>query len=187
MMPGTERLTAVTVWIIDPKHTLVEFAARYMTLTTVKGRFTGVSGTIRMAQPDGGLEGSSVEVEIDSASLDSREPQRDAHLRSADFLDVERYPSITFTSTRVEPVDGDHFWVHGELTIRDVRREVALEVTRHGSARTPTGLEVAGFTAETQVDRKDFGLTWNVALEAGGWLVADSVKILLEVQAVRQD
>jgi polyisoprenoid-binding protein YceI len=108
-------------------------------------------------------------------------------LRSADFLDVERYPSITFSSTRVDPIDADHFRVHGLLTIRDVTREVALDVIRQGRARTPTGLEVAGFTVETGIDRKDFGLTWNVALEAGGWLVADSVKILIEVQAVRQD
>jgi len=186
-MTSTGRLPAVSTWIIDPKHTLVEFAARYMSLTTVKGRFSGVSGTIRTAEPDGDLDGSTVEVEIDSASLDSREPQRDAHLRSADFLDVERFPSITFESTRLEAVDADHFTVQGALTIRDVTHDVALKVTRQGRARTPTGLEVAGFTAEAQIDRKDFGLKWNVALEAGGWLVADTVKILLEIQAIRQD
>jgi polyisoprenoid-binding protein YceI len=177
----------LSTWIIDPKHTLVEFAARYMTLTTVKGRFSGVSGTIRAPELAGDVAGSSVEVDIDSASLDSREPQRDAHLRSADFLDVERYPSIMFTSTRVDLVDAEHFRVRGALTIRDVTREVALDVTRQGRARTPAGLEVAGFTVETGIDRKDFGLTWNVALEAGGWLVSDNVKILIEVQAVRQD
>jgi polyisoprenoid-binding protein YceI len=186
-MTDTRNATELTTWIIDPKHTLVEFAARYMTLTTVKGRFSSVSGTIRAPDIDADLGGSSVEVEIDSASLDSREAQRDAHLRSADFLDVERYPSITFTSTRLERIDGDRFRVHGALTIRDVTREVALEVTRQGQARTPTGLEVAGFTAETQIDRNDFGLKWNVALEAGGWLVADRVKILIELQAIRQD
>ena len=172
------------LWVLDPKHTLVEFAATYMMFTTVKGRFPGVSGTIH-AEDD--LGRSSVQVEIDAASLDTREPQRDTHLRSADFLDVERFPTITFTSTRIELIDRERFRVYGNLTIRDLTREVALDTRRHGRARTPFGTEVAGFTVETEINRKDFGLTWNVALEAGGWLVGDRIKILLEVQAIKQD
>jgi polyisoprenoid-binding protein YceI len=179
--------TELTTWIIDPTHTLVEFASRYLTITTVKGRFAGVSGTIHASEeaPDSGQ--ATVEVEIDAASLDTGDSRRDSHLRSADFLDVEHFPSITFASTRVESIDRDRFRVHGQLTIRDVTREVALNVTRQGRAKTPTGLEVAGFAASTDINRKDFGLVWNVPLEAGGWLVGDTVTIQLEVQAVGQD
>ena len=183
----TPTQTPATTWVIDPKHTLVEFAAKYMTFTTVKGRFSGVSGTIHADERDDDPRQSSVEVEIDAASLDTREAQRDAHLRSADFLDVERYPSITFTSTRVEPIDRERFRVYGELTIRGRTGEVALEARRHGRARTPQGTEVAGFSAATAINRQDWGLTWNVALEAGGWLVSDTLDILLEVQAIKQD
>ena len=185
--PTSPTGTRTTTWILDPKHTLVEFAARYMLFTTVKGRFTGVSGTIRSDERDDDPSGSSVEVEIDAASLDTGEPQRDTHLRSADFLDVERFPSLTFSSTRIEPIDRERFRVYGELTIRDVTREVALDARRHGRVRTPFGTEVAGFTATTEINRTDWGLTWNVALEAGGWLVGDTVNILLEVQAIRQE
>ncbi len=186
-MTDAPMLTDLTTWIIDPTHTLVEFAARYMTITTVKGRFAGVSGTIHAAQEPLDSGQATVEVEIDAASLDTGDPRRDSHLRSADFLDVERFPSITFTTTRVDPIDATRFRVYGQLTIRDVTREVALNVTRQGEAKTPTGLEVAGFTASTDINRKDFGLVWNVPLEAGGWLVGDTVTIQLEVQAVRQD
>jgi polyisoprenoid-binding protein YceI len=182
-----ETQTELTTWIVDPTHTLVEFASRYMTLTTVKGRFAGISGTIHASEPAAEAGRATVEVEIDAASLDTRDARRDSHLRSADFLDVERFPSIIFTSTRVEPIDVTHFRIRGQLTIRDISREIAFDVTRQGQAKTPTGLDVAGFTASTEINRKDFGLIWNVPLEAGGWLVGDTVMILLEVQAIRQD
>jgi polyisoprenoid-binding protein YceI len=174
-----------TVWQIDPKHTLVEFAAWHMMVTTVKGSFSGVSGTIRADEDD--PTRSSVEVEIDAASLDTREDRRDAHLRSADFLDVERHPSITFRSTRVEQVGPDRLRIVGALAIRGTSREVVLDTTVNGRARTPEGLEVAGFTADAEINRKDYGLNWNVALEAGGVIIGDTVKIRLEIEAIKQE
>lgn len=175
---------STTTWQIDPAHTLVEFAAKHMMFSTVKGRFAKVSGTIveNTADPTH----SSVEVEIDAASVDTREEQRDGHLRSPDFLHVENHPAITFKSTRVEPIGKDHFRVIGDLTIRGTTREVVLDTTANGQGVTPFGTQVAAFTAETSINRKDFGLTWNVALEAGGFLVSDTIKITLEVEAIKQ-
>jgi polyisoprenoid-binding protein YceI len=182
MAVGVDRRT---VWLIDPKHTLVEFAVTYLTFTTVKGHFTGVSGTIRADDADPAR--ASVEVEIDAASLDTSEGRRDTHLRSSDFLDVERYPTIAFTSTRVEPIDAHRLLVHGDLTIRGTTRGVALHAELKGRGRNPEGLDVVGLTARTEINRRDFGLTWNQALEAGGVLVGDAVAIQIEVQAIRQD
>src|SRR5579859_2725325 len=132
-----------TVWLIDPKHTRVEFATTYLMMTTVKGHFTGVSGTLRLDEADPAR--SSVVVEIDAASLDTGEPRRDTHLRSADFLDVERYPVLTFTSTRVEPVGNDRFRVEGDLTIRGITRAAVLDTRLKGRGRTPDGMDVAAF------------------------------------------
>jgi len=174
-----------TVWQIDPKHTLVEFAVAYLALTTVKGRFTGVSGTIRANEADPAR--SSVEVEIDAASLETSEGRRDSHLRSADFLDVERFPTITFTSTRVEGAGPDRLLVHGDLTIRGLTHAVVLDTHINGRSRNLDGFEVAGFTAQTQIRRQDFGLTWNQTLETGGVMVGDTVSLQLEVQAIRQE
>jgi polyisoprenoid-binding protein YceI len=174
-----------TVWQIDPKHTLVEFAVSYLAFTTVKGNFDGVSGTIRADDQEPAR--SSVDVEIDAASLDTRERRRDTHLRSSDFLDVERYPTITFTSTRVEVLAPNRWRIQGDLTIRGTTRPVILETELKGRGRNPEGLEVVGLAAHTEINRRDFGLTWNQALEAGGMLVGDTVAIQLEVQAIRQD
>ena len=173
-----------TIWQIDPTHSLIEFAVKHMMFTTVKGRFGGVHGTIVDDPADPSR--SSVEVELDAASIDTREEKRDAHLRSPDFLDVEGYPTITFKSSRVEHAGQDRLRVVGDLTIHGTTREVVLDTTINGRGTNPFGLEVAGFTAETTINRRDFGLTWNVALEAGGVLVGDTVKILLEVEAVKQ-
>jgi polyisoprenoid-binding protein YceI len=173
-----------TVWLIDPKHTVVELAVTYLGFTTVKGRFDGVSGAIRADDED--LAGASVDVEIDAASLDTGEGRRDAHLRSADFLNVERYPSITFTSTRVESIDADRSLVHGDLTIRGTTRPIVLDALLKGRGRNPDGLDVAGFTARAEIDRREFGLTWNLALESGGVLVDNVVAIQLEIQVIRQ-
>jgi len=151
----------------------------------VKGRFSGVSGTIRADEAD--LARSTVEVEIDAASLETSEGRRDAHLRSADFLDVERYPVIRFISTSVEPAEADRLRVHGNLTVRGTTREVILDTRNNGQGRTPEGLVVASFSAETRIDRRDFGCIWNQLLETGGLLVGDIVAIHLEVQAIRQD
>ena len=173
-----------TIWQIDPAHTLVEFAVKHMMFATVKGRFGGVHGTIVEDAADPSR--SSVEVEIDAASIDTRDERRDAHLRSPDFLDVESYPTITFKSSRVEHAGRDRLRVIGDLTIHGTTHEVVLDTTINGRGTNPFGLEVAGFTAETTINRRDFGLTWNVALETGGVLVGDTVKILLEVEALKQ-
>jgi polyisoprenoid-binding protein YceI len=164
----------------DPAHTLVEFAARHMMVTTVKGRFTGVSGTL--------IEGDqpSVEVLIEAASLTTGDAQRDGHLRSPDFLDVEQFPQLTFRSRQVVPHDGDRVRIVGDLTIKGVTREVILDAERGGAGRTPFGTSIVGYSASTEINRQDFGLAWNVALEAGGWLVGDRVKIGLEVEAIEQ-
>lgn len=175
-----------TRWTLDPAHTLVEFSARHMMLTTVKGRFADVKGSIEVDEAD--LARSSVLVEIAAASIDTRSEQRDQHLRSADFFDVERFPTITFRSTRVEgraAAPGDRFKVVGELTIRGNTREVALDVVFEGFGQDPWGGERASYSAEAELDRQDFGLTWNQALEAGGVLVSNRIRLSFEVQAVK--
>ncbi|HLZ08979.1 MAG TPA: YceI family protein [Chloroflexota bacterium] len=174
-----------TVWLIDPKHTLVEFAVTYLTFTTVKGHFDGVSGTIRADSAD--LAGASIDVEIDAASLNTRESRRDTHLRSTDFLDVERHPTITFVSTGVEPARDGRWLIRGNLTIRGTTRAVELDTVLKGQGRNPEGLEVAGLAARTEINRRDFGLTWNQTLETGDLLVGDTIAIQLEVQVIRQD
>lgn len=176
-----------TTWTIDASHSLVEFTARHMMITRVKGRFSGVSGTV--VTNDADPSKSSVNVEIDAASIDTREEKRDGHLRSGDFLDVENHPHLTFRSTRIEgnpKSAGDSFTVVGDLTIRGTTREVTLDATFDGSGTDPWGGTRASFSAETKIDRREFGLTWNQALETGGVLVGNEVKITLEVQAVKQ-
>ncbi len=181
---ATAQAIGVSRWEIDPAHTLVEFSAKHMMVTTVRGRFSGVKGSIELNDVD--PTKSSVTAEIDAGSLDTRTEQRDNHLRSADFLDVEHHPTITFRSTKVDHGRGDHYTVVGDLTIRGTTRPVTLDATLNGKGKTPYGTEVVGFSAETTINRKDWGLNWNVALEAGGLLVGDTIKIVLEVEAVRQ-
>jgi polyisoprenoid-binding protein YceI len=176
--------TAVTVWQLDPAHTQVEFSAKHMMFTTVKGHFGKISGTIRLDEQD--ISRSSVEAEIDAASLDTRVEQRDTHLRSQDFLHVEQHPVITFKSTQVERVGDDRLNVTGDLTIRGTTRTVVLDATLTGRGKSPFGTTVAGFEAHTTINRKDFGLNWNVALEAGGFLVGDTIKINIEAEAILQ-
>jgi polyisoprenoid-binding protein YceI len=174
----------LSTWQIDPMHSLVEFAVKHMMIATVKGRFAALNGIIKLDEAD--PTRSSVEVAIEAASIDTREPQRDGHLRSADFLDAEKFSSLTFRSKRVEPLDGDHYRVIGDLAIRDVTREVALDATLEGRTTDPWGNERVGFSARTTINRQDFGLNWNQALEAGGILVGNEVKISLEIEAVKQ-
>ena len=181
---STQTRERTTTWSIDPSHSLVEFSAKHMMFATVKGRFTGIRGTIVDHHDD--PTKSSVEAEIDAASLTTGDPQRDAHLKSPDFLDVECYPTITFRSTRIEG-PREHFKVTGELSLHGVTREVTLDTEFNGRGINPYGKEVAGFSASTQLNRKDFGLNWNVALETGGVLVGDTIKVNIEVEAVRQD
>ena len=176
--------STITVWQLDPAHTTVEFSAKHMMFTTVKGHFGAVKGTIRLDEQD--ISRSSVEAEIDAASLDTRTEQRDTHLRSQDFLHVEQHPTITFKSTRVERAGEDRFKVAGDLTIRGTTREVVLDTALTGRGKSPFGTTVAGFEATTTINRKDFGLNWNVALEAGGFLVGDTIKISIDAEAVLQ-
>jgi polyisoprenoid-binding protein YceI len=175
-----------TVWDIDSAHTLVEFSVKHMMFTTVKGRFSEVRGTITCPD-EADPSCASVEATLDTASINTGDEKRDAHLRSADFLDVEHYPTITFKSTRVERAGQDEMRVIGDLTIRGVTHQVALATTYNGRGKNPWGKDVAGFTAETQLNRKDYGLQWNVALESGGLLVGDKLNVLIEVQAIKQE
>jgi polyisoprenoid-binding protein YceI len=174
-----------TVWEIDPKHTLVEFSVRHMMFTTVKGRFTEVRGVIHCVD-EADPSQAQVEAEIDAASISTGDEQRDAHLRSADFLDTENYPKITFKSTRVDARNEEELRLVGELTVHGITREVTLETTFNGRGKNPYGQEVAGFSAQTTINRKEFGLTWNAALESGGLLVGNNLEIMIEVQAIRQ-
>lgn len=175
-----------TTWKLDPTHSQVEFSVRHMRITTVRGRFAAPEGRITL-DPEV-PERSSVEVTIDAASLDTRAPDRDAHLKSGDFFDVDTYPNLVFRSRAVKgPVgrSGDRFKVVGDLTIRDVTREVTLDARFEGTGSDPWGGTRAGFSARATIDRRDFGLTWNQALETGGVLVGHDVKIDLHVQAIQ--
>lgn len=171
-------------WEIDPAHTLLEFSAKHMMFTTVRGRFREFSGTLNLNEDD--LTKSSVEGTVDAASLTTGNPDRDAHLRSADFFDVEQYPAMAFKSTRIQPADGKQFKLVGDLTIKDVTREIVLDTTYEGPSKDPWGNQRMAFSAQSTLNRKDFGLNWNVALEAGGWLVGDEIQLQIEVQAVKQ-
>lgn len=186
MRPSPAPATTHTVWTIDPSHSLVEFSVRHMMVSTVKGRFTDVQGTISTDGDDPDPTRSSVEVRIDPASVATGDPGRDGHLRSPDFFDVERYPSITFSSRRIEG-SRDEFTLTGDLTMHGVTREVSLQATLNGVGTNPYGKIVAGFSAETRINRKDWGLNWNVGLEAGGLLVSDQLKVSLEIQAVKSE
>lgn len=171
-------------WIIDAPHTRAEFAARHMMISNVRGQFTDVTGTVEFDAAD--PVRSSVEVQIGADSLLTRDEKRDAHLKSPDFLNVAEYPTITFKSKRVEKLSPTQGRVIGDLTIRDVTREVVLDVEYAGQVKAPWGAESAGFTASTSISRKEWGLNWNVALETGGVLVGDIVKINIELEIVKQ-
>jgi polyisoprenoid-binding protein YceI len=180
-------MAETTTWQIDPAHSSVEFAVKHMMFTTVRGRFKDVKGTIEADESD--PNNSRVNVEIGAASIDTGSADRDAHLRSADFLDVENYPTLTFRSKRVEGAakrEGDKFRVTGDLTIRGTTMEVTLDCTFEGTGKDPWGGTRAGSRATASIDRRDWGLKWNQALETGGILVANEVRIEVEVQAVKQ-
>ena len=172
-----------TVWKIDPSHSLIEFSVRHLMITTVKGRFGGVEGTVRL--DDANPAAVDVDVRIDVSSIDTREPQRDVHLRSADFFEAEKYPHITFAARRPIARKGNVFELAGDLTIHGVTREVVLDVTEEGRGKDPWGGERIGFSATAKIKRSDFGLTWNQALETGGVLVGDEIKIALELELLK--
>jgi polyisoprenoid-binding protein YceI len=186
MTPATTAAPTLTTWSIDNAHSQVGFAVKHLMISTVRGRFGAVSGTVEF--PEGTYDDARADVTIDAASIDTREEKRDAHLRSADFFDVETFPTLTFKSRRVQAVTataeaaGETFQLVGDLTIKGITREVVLDVEVEGFQKDPWGNRKAGFSATTKVNRKDFGLTWNQALETGGLLVGDEIRISLDVQ-----
>jgi polyisoprenoid-binding protein YceI len=171
-------------WEFDYAHSSVEFAAKHMMVTTVRGRFNTftVVADVNEQEP----EKSEFDVTIDAGSITTNSEQRDGHLKSADFLDVANAPTITYKSKKVEKKGDDHYSVLGDLTIRGVTREVPLDVRFEGEGKTPYGTRIAAFSAKTSISRKDFGLNWNVALETGGWLVGDKVDIAIEAEVVER-
>ena len=169
-------------WTVDPNHTQVEFSAKHMGIMTVKGHFTGVHATIDFNEDD--FSASSVATTIDAVTLTTNDERRDAHLKSPDFLNIDQFPTIAFKSTGIEHAAHDQYRMAGDLTIRGVTRPVSLDVVYSGQAKDPMGNMHAGFSAYTTINRKDWGLTWNMALETGGLLVGDQIKIALEIEAV---
>lgn len=170
------------VYEIDPSHSAVEFVVRHMGLAKVRGRFAEFQGQIEIADD---VTQSSAQATIQAASIDTRDENRDAHLRSGDFFDVETYPELTFASTGVRR-EGDAWLLDGELTIVGRTQPVTLEVEFEGGAPDPWGNQRIGFAASTKINREDFGLTWNQALETGGWLVGKEVRIELAVEGIKQ-
>jgi polyisoprenoid-binding protein YceI len=171
-------------WDFDLVHSGINFHVRHLMISKVHGRFQQWSGALEIDDAD--PTKSRIEVTIDAASIDTKEPKRDDHLRSADFLEVEKYPHITFKSTMIERKSESELVVHGELTLHGVARPVTLEVESAGTVKDPWGGTRTGFSAKTAISRKDFGLTWNTLLEAGGVAVADKVEITLEIEAIKK-
>lgn len=171
-------------WTTDLSHSQIQFSVRHMMISNVRGRFENFEATVDFNPQEPAK--SSVFAKIDAASINTREPNRDAHLRSADFFDAEKYPAITFASKRVEVVDDNHGKIYGDLTVKDVTREVVLETEYSGQAKSPWGTYSAGFTARTRINRKDWDLTWNKALETGGMLVGDDIQIEIDLEVIKQ-
>jgi polyisoprenoid-binding protein YceI len=167
-------------WVIDTAHSSVEFVVRHLMVSKTRGRFDDFHGELRIGDRP---EDSSVSVEIPVASISTGDAGRDGHLTSADFFEVEQYPTITFRSTAVRPVSGERYEVDGELTVHGVTRPVTLDTEYFGTTRDPFGNDKVIFSASTEVDREDFGLTWNKSLETGGVLVGKKARIELEIEA----
>ena len=170
-------------WNIDTAHTLVQFSVRHMMLAKVRGQFEKFGGTVNLdeAHP----ENTSVDIKVDTASINTRKSKRDDHLRSPDFFDAEKYPHISFDSKRVEVTGPSTAYLFGDLTIKDLTREVKMDVEYTGKAKSPWGTTSVGFNGTTKINRKDWGLTWNQALETGGVLVGDDVDLTIELELVQ--
>ena len=179
----TSAPSIVSTWTLDPAHTQVGFEVKYMMFAKVRGRFTDLEGTLTIGPSD---EESTASVVLRAASIDTGQAQRDEHLRSPDFFDFERFPQLTFEGSGLRR-EGRGLILRGDLTIRDVVRRVELDVEESGRGVDPWGNERIGFTATASIDRRDYGLTWNQALETGGVLVGNEVRIVIEVQAVQAD
>ncbi|MER3443949.1 MAG: polyisoprenoid-binding protein [Meiothermus sp.] len=168
-------------WNLDPSHTAVAFAVKHMGIFTVRGQFKKISGLVEADEQGRPVK---IDVTIEAASIETGEPQRDAHLRSPDFLDAEQYPHLRFASTQIEALGGNRYRVHGDLSIRDVTKPVTLEAELTPVVKDPWGLTRVGASAEGRLNRKDWGLTWNQVLELGALLVGEEVKFSIEVEAV---
>jgi polyisoprenoid-binding protein YceI len=171
-------------WQIDPAHSQIQFSVRHMMISNVRGRFENFTGAIEFEEKD--PTRSLVDVQIETASINTRETQRDNHLKSPDFLNAEKYPYLSFKGKRIEKIDDSHGRVIGDLTIRDVTKEVALDVEYAGQAKSPWGTVSAGFSATAKINRKDWGLTYNQVLETGGVMVGDVVNITIDLEIVKQ-
>jgi polyisoprenoid-binding protein YceI len=181
---ATPQAVSTTTWNIDPVHTVAEFKVKHMMISNVKGQFTAVKGVLALNET--ALTDSLIEASIDAASINTREPQRDAHLKSADFFDVEKFPTLSFKSTRISRVKDGELAVAGDLTIHGVTRNVVFNVEGPTApGKDPWGNTRMGLAATTKINRKDFGLTWNAALETGGILVGEEVTITLDVQFIK--
>ncbi len=175
--------TATSTWNIDPAHSAAEFKVKHMMISNVRGKFSGISGVLHRVEAD--HTQSTLEVSIDVSTVNTQDAQRDGHLKSADFFDVEKFPAMTFKSTHIEK-KGDGFAVTGDLTIHGVTKPVVLNVEEVSEpAKDPWGNTRIGLTATAKINRKDFGLTWNTTLEAGGVLVGEEVAITLDVQFIK--
>jgi|SRR5579863_295930 len=176
---------STVIYQIDPAHSAAQFKVRHMMIANVKGEFTKVSGTV--TSDPSNPSATQIQAVIDTSSISTRDEQRDGHLKSADFFDVARFPSITFQSSQVTPSGSDSYEAVGDLTIHGVTQPIALTVEEVTSeAKDPWGNMRRGATAKTKIRRKDFGLNWNVALEAGGFLVGDEIEITIDVELIRQ-
>jgi polyisoprenoid-binding protein YceI len=182
---ATSQSTKPTEWAIDPAHAAAHFSVRHLMISNVRGEFSKLSGNVVLDPAD--LTRSTVEVNLETASINTREPQRDEHLRSADFLDVANHPTISFRSKRIAPAGPEHFKLTGDLTIRGVTKEVTFDVEGPTPAvKDPWGNVRAGVTATTKINRKDFGLVWNALVEGGGVMVGDEVSITIEAELVQK-
>lgn len=185
----TDTLTTVAIedltgeYQLDPAHSQLAFVARYAMVTKVRGLFTDFEGTVHIDAES--PTSSTAELRIKAASIDTGQDQRDAHLRNEDFFDVENHPEIVFTTTRVEPLDDDRYRVTGDLAIKGVSRPVSVDLEYTGSAKDPFGNLRAGFEGRGEINRKDWGLNWNAALETGGFLVGDKIKLELDISAIK--
>ena len=171
-------------WEIDPSHSEATFSVKHMMFTTVRGHFNVLSGHLHIDEEH--PENSWVDAQVDATSVDTRDEKRDGHLRSPDFFDTEHYPAITFKSTKVENAGGNQYKVLGDLTMRGVTKPVTFNAEYHGQGKNPWGMQVAGLSAKTKLNRKEWGLNWNAALESGGVLVSEDVNIEIDLEALNK-
>ena len=172
-------------WQIDSAHSEINFSVRHMMISKVRGTFESFSGSVNFDESN--PTNTTVDISIDAAGINTREDQRDGHLRSPDFLNADEFPTLTFKSTKVEQIDENNGKLYGDLTIRGVSKPVVLDVEYAGQAKSPWGTTSAGFSAKTSINRNDWGLTWNQALETGGILVGDKIAIEIELELVKQE